>query len=137
MVKVSIEYTGELHCRATHGPSGCVIETDAPVDNHGKGESFSPTDLTAASLGACMSTVMGIVAQRHGIELKGMRVEVVKEMSKDTPRRIIRLPVEIWVPLPKSHEKREMLERAALTCPVHHSLHPDIEKPVTFHWQGE
>ncbi len=137
MVHISIEYTGDLHCQATHGPSGRKLETDAPVDNNGRGESFSPTDLTATSLGACMATVMGIMAQRHGIDLKGMKIEVRKEMTKDAPRRIARLEVEIHVPLPKTHEKRDMLERAALTCPVHHSLHPDIEKPVKFIWLGE
>jgi len=135
MVKISIAYAGELHCSATHGPSKRMLETDAPVDNNGKGESFSPTDLVATALGTCMATLMGIVAQRHDLELKGMTIEVGKEMSKDLPRRISRLSVDIHVPLPKSHDKREMLERAALTCPVHHSLHPDIEKPVCFHWQ--
>ncbi|HVY12882.1 MAG TPA: OsmC family protein [Alphaproteobacteria bacterium] len=130
MVKIALEYTGGLHCVATHGPSGRKLETDAPVDNQGRGESFSPTDLVATGLGSCMATLMGIWANRHGVDLTGMRVEVIKEMSKDTPRRIARLATEIWVPVAKN----EALERAALTCPVHHSLHPDIEKPVTFHW---
>ena len=134
MVKISIAYTGELHCFATHGPSGKTLETDAPVDNNGKGESFSPTDLVATGLGTCMATLMGIVAQRHHIELKGMKVTVEKEMTQEAPRRIARLGVKIHVPLPGSHDKREILERAALTCPVHQSLHPDIEKPVNFYW---
>lgn len=132
MVKATIEYRGELHCAATHGPSGARLETDAPVDNHGRGESFSPTDLVATGFGACMATVMGIYAQRKNIDLAGMRIEVTKEMSKDLPRRIVRLPAEIWMP---AHLSRDAaLEQAALTCPVHHSLHPEIERPITFHW---
>jgi putative redox protein len=135
MVKISIQYAGELHCSATHGPSGAIVETDAPVDNNGKGQSFSPTDLVATAFGTCMVTLMGIVAQKHSIELKGVKVEVIKEMSKDSPRRITKLTTEIWVPLPKSHPKRELLESAALSCPVHQSLHPDIDRAVDFHWE--
>ena len=89
MVKVAIEYSGELHCVATHGPSGRKLETDAPVDNQGKGESFSPTDLVATALGTCMATIMGIYAQRHGIDLRGMKMEVTKEMTQAPPRRRI------------------------------------------------
>jgi putative redox protein len=136
MVKVSLRYEGGLRCAATHGPSGQKVFTDAPVDNHGRGESFSPTDLVATALGGCMATIMGIVAQRHDIDLEGMEVEVTKEMSADTPRRISRLTTTIRVPLPADHPKRTLLENGALTCPVHHSLHPDIDKPVTFDWVG-
>ena len=132
MVKSSIEYRGELHCVATHGPSGATLETDAPVDNQGRGESFSPTDLVATALGACMATIMGIYAQRKNINLEGMRIEVSKEMSQDAPRRIARLTSEIWMPPGLARDTG--LEHAALTCPVHHSLHPEIEKPVNFHW---
>ena len=136
MVKISIRYTGDLHCAAVHGPSQSELATDAPVDNNGKGEAFSPTDLVATALGTCMATIMAIAAQRHGIELKGMTVSVTKEMSKDTPRRIVRLASEMHVPLPQDHPQREFLERAALGCPVHHSLHSEIEKPVNFVWEG-
>ena len=132
MVKIALEYTGGLHCVATHGPSGRTLETDAPVDNHGRGESFSPTDLVATALGACMATVMGIYAERHGIDLRGMRIEVGKEMTQTPPRRIARLTTELW--LPAGVDKSEALERAALTCPVHASLHPEVEKPITFHY---
>ncbi len=132
MVKIGIEYSGELNCVATHGPSGRTLETDAPVDNHGRGLSFSPTDLVATGLGACMMTLMGIYADRHAINLKGTRIEVIKEMTKEGPRRISRLTTQIW--FPAGVEKNEVLERAALTCPVHQSLHPEIEKPVTFHY---
>jgi uncharacterized OsmC-like protein len=136
MVKVSIRYEGSLRCAATHGPSGQNVFTDAPVDNHGRGESFSPTDLVATALGGCMATIMGIVAQRHDLDLEGMEIEVTKEMSADTPRRIARLTTTIKVPLPADHPKRTLLENGALTCPVHHSLHPEIDKPVTFDWVG-
>ena len=135
MVKVAIEYQGELHCIATHGPSGRKLETDAPVDNQGKGESFSPTDLVATALGTCMATIMGIYARRHGIDLKGMKVEVTKEMTQAPPRRIARLAANIWPP--PGLERTPALEQAALTCPVHQSLHLDIEKPVVFHWARE
>jgi putative redox protein len=132
MVKIDLEYTGGLHCAATHAPSGRTLETDAPVDNHGRGESFSPTDLVATALGACMSTVMGIYAERHGIDLTGMKLSVGKEMTATPPRRIARITTEIW--LPAGVAKNEALERAALTCPVHASLHPEVEKPITFHY---
>jgi len=136
MVKISINYEGGLRCTAKHGPSGTTVVTDAPVDNHGKGESFSPTDLVATALGTCMATIMGIVAERHQLGLAGMKIEVTKEMSTDTPRRIARLTTAIDIPLPANHPQREMLERAALTCPVHQSLHPEIDKPLEFRWQG-
>ena len=136
MVKISIRYEGGLRCKAEHGPSGQKLFTDAPVDNHGKGESFSPTDLVATALGSCMATIMGIVAERHQLDLAGMKIEVTKEMSKYSPRRIARLATVIDVPLPANHADREILERAALTCPVHQSLHPEIEKPLDFRWVG-
>jgi len=135
MVKISITYAGGLRCEAAHGPSGQKLFTDAPVDNHGKGESFSPTDLVATALGSCMATIMGIAAERHKIDLTGMHIGVTKEMSLDAPRRIARLTTVIDVPLPAEHPDRDLLERAALTCPVYQSLHPDIEKPLEFRWR--
>jgi len=135
MVKISITYVGGLRCEAAHGPSGQKLFTDAPVDNHGKGESFSPTDLVATALGSCMATIMGIAAERHKIDLTAMRIGVTKEMSLDAPRRIARLTTVIDVPLPAEHPDRDLLERAALTCPVYQSLHPDIEKPLEFRWR--
>lgn len=137
MVKIKMVYEGGLRCVATHGPSETILATDAPVDNHGRGEAFSPTDLVATALATCMSTIMGIVAERHGWDLTGMRVEVSKEMSPNLPRRIGRLSTEFWIPVPKSADPNSLLERAALTCPVHHSLHPEVEKPVAFHWAAE
>jgi uncharacterized OsmC-like protein len=136
MIKINVDYQGELRCHAVHGPSQCELLTDAPVDNCGKGESFSPTDLVATAMGTCMATVMGIVAQRKQLDLKGMTVRVEKHMSTDSPRRIVRLPVTINVPLPSDHADRALLEATALSCPVHQSVHPDIDKPVTFVWNG-
>ena len=136
MVKISTAYEGGLRCRAAHGPSGTTLVTDAPVDNHGKGESFSPTDLVATALGACMMTVMGIVAERHGIDLTGMKVETVKEMTKQPPRRIASLRTRLTVPLPPDHPERAVLEKAAHSCPVHASLHPEIDAAVEFIWSG-
>ena len=136
MVHMEIAYLGGLRCEATHGPSGAVVHTDAPVDNHGKGEAFSPTDLAAMSLGVCMATVMGIAAERHAVDLKGMTVSVDKTMSSDTPRRIARIDVHFRIPLPADHAQRALLEATARACPVHHSLHPDIDRPVRFDWVG-
>ncbi len=135
MIPISITYDGDLRCTAQHGPSGAVIVTDAPVDNHGKGEAFSPTDLTATSLGCCMATVMGIVAQRKSIDLKGMKIEVGKTMTASPPRRIARLDVTLYLPIPRDHPDRELLEATAHSCPVHRSLNPDIEQVVTFVYQ--
>ena len=132
MVKIDIVYEGALHCRLTHGPSGKQIVTDAPKDNMGKGEAFSPTDLAAASLGSCMMTTMAIYAERHGIPLAGTEVEVTKEMVHDPARRIGKLTVHFKMAPGILAGQRQPLERAALTCPVHKSLHPDIEIPVHF-----
>ncbi|MEP7077593.1 MAG: OsmC family protein [Chthoniobacterales bacterium] len=135
MVNISISYNGNLHCTATHGPSGTEIATDAPTDNQGKGEAFSPTDLVATALGTCMATTMAIVAERKQIEIKGVTVRVGKEMI-DGPRRIGTLEVEVHIPLPQTCPERELLERTALHCPVHQSLQPEIRKPVKFFWEG-
>jgi len=134
MVQINIAYQGQLRCEAVHGPSGTKLSTDAPKDNHGKGESFSPTDLVATALGTCMLTIMGIVAQRHNLSLDGATVTVAKEMAAAPTRRIGRLAVEIHVPGTFDDEQRKLLENAARTCPVHKSLHPEIEIPVNFHW---
>ena len=136
MVQMKIEYEGGLHCSAVHGPSGNVISTDAPVDNNGRGEAFSPTDLVAAALGACMCTVMGIVAQRKEIAMEGATVTVRKHMSADTPRRISKIELDISVPLSADHPERAVLEAAGKGCPVHHSLHPDIEVVINWDWNG-
>src|SRR5205814_4950365 len=109
MVNISIKYTGDLHCDATHGPSQSKLSTDAPIDNKGKGEAFSPTDLVATALGTCMGTTMGIRAEQLGVDLRGMKISVQKEMSKDPPRRIAALPSQIHIPLPPGSPHREVL----------------------------
>jgi putative redox protein len=138
-VPIDVVYEGELHCTATHGPSGETLTTDAPKDNNGRGESFSPTDLMATALGTCMVTIMGIVAQRDGLDIAGTRVSVEKHMVNEPVRRIGYLPVRITVPKKKAaaiqEKDRKKLEAAALTCPVHKSLHPEVEAPVEFIWE--
>ncbi len=132
MVEIKIDYEGQLHCSALHVPSGNRIVTDAPVDNNGRGEAFSPTDLVATALGACMATVMGIVAQRKEIDLTGMKISVQKHMSTDTPRRIIALTVAITMPIAEDHPAQPLLQAAVHGCPVHHSLHPDIQVDISW-----
>lgn len=134
MVAIQIEYQGDLHCKAVHGPSGTELPTDAPVDNQGRGESFSPTDLVATALGTCMLTIMGIAARTLNIDITGTQATVKKEMTTTAPRRIESLTVNIHVPHALSAEDRQKLERAAHTCPVHKSLHPDVKTPIEFTW---
>jgi len=130
-VQMTGRYLGGLKVELEHGPSGATIRTAAPVDNNGDGSSFSPTDLCAASLGACMLTVMGIVAERDGIDFTSCRFAIEKHMAAE-PRRIGRLPLRIEMPAGLSSESRKKLERTAQHCPVHHSLHPGIEIEVSF-----
>jgi len=134
MVSIQIEYQGDLHCKAIHGPSGAELSTDAPKDNQGRGEAFSPTDLVATALGACMLTIIGINARTLNIDIAGATATVEKEMTAAPPRRIQRLSVKIRVPRELSSEDKEKLERAAHACPVHRSLHPDIQVPIEFTW---
>lgn len=133
MVSIAVTYQGELRTEAVHGPSGTVLVTDAPKDNHGKGESFSPTDLVATALGSCMLTIMGIAARNLQVDIAGARVTVEKEMTPP-PRRIGKLAVVIDVPVVLDDTQKKKLEEAALTCPVHKSLHPDIVIPIIFRW---
>ncbi|MFC4994083.1 OsmC family protein [Rubritalea tangerina] len=135
MVEITTSYVGQLRCKSIHGPSGNVLETDAPVDNNGKGETFSPTDLVATALGSCMLTIMGIVADRRQISLEGLTLKVQKVMSEDAPRRIAKLPVRIEMPLPADSPLKDLFINAALTCPVHQSLHSSIEIPIDWVWQ--
>jgi putative redox protein len=128
---------GELHCQAEHGPSGQRLETDAPLDNNGRGQSFSPTDLVATALGTCMATIMGMKARARGFDLTGIDIHVKKLMTPP-PRRIARLEVAIRVPrdvTARVQEGRAELEHAANTCPVRLSLLDAIEVPVAFDWQ--
>lgn len=131
-----IRYEGGLHCSAVHGPSHSSIATDAPVDNMGRGESFSPTDLVGTALATCVATTMAIVADRNGVDLTGLTARVRKHMTSEPPRRIAKLEVDIKIPLPAGHEHRARLEAAANGCPVRRSLHPDVEVVETFSWDG-
>lgn len=134
MKTAEIFYPGELRTEATHIRSGKKIITDAPVDNHGKGEAFSPTDLMSASLGSCMLTIMGIVAGRNNIDIKGTQAEITKIMGEN-PRRVIEIKVEFTMPANHySLKEKELLENAARTCPVAKSLHPDLKQTVVFNY---
>jgi uncharacterized OsmC-like protein len=130
-----VVYTGDLRTVCTHIRSGSVIETDAPVDNKGKGERFSPTDLLATSLAACIVTTMGIAGETHGINIDGAECEVEKIMVVD-PRRVGEVKVKILMPSGRSFSDKEriIMERAAHTCPVAKSLHPDVIQSIAFVW---
>jgi len=128
-VSMSFTYKGELRCEAVHAPSQMKITTDAPVDNMGKGEAFSPTDLVGAALGTCVLTSMGIKALHEGIDMRGARAVVIKEMQT-APRRISQLTVKVEMPSGIPLEARPQLLHAAEACPVHRSLHSDISAPI-------
>ena len=132
----SVIYDGDLRTVALHYASGTRIETDAPVDNHGKGEKFSPTDLVATALGSCMLTIMGMKARDLQIDLKGTRIEIQKTMKAD-PRRISGISLTFHFPsaLQLSEKNKTILQRAAETCPVFFSIHPGIAVDMNFNWQ--
>jgi uncharacterized OsmC-like protein len=138
VVEIDIEYQGELHCQAKHAPSKTVLATDAPLDNMGKGESFSPTDLLATSLGTCMATTMGIVAKRNGWNIDGVKLRVQKLMTKEPPRRVERLVVSFQVPASVSSaldaSAKQTLEHTARTCPVALSLSPNVDVALSLQW---
>ena len=134
MVDMDVHYEGNLHCRGTHGPSGAELATDAPLDNQGLGESFSPTDLLATALGSCMLTVMGITARSRGWELEGSSARVEKHMVKDPERRIGRIALTMKMAPGLPVECHDVLEDAARTCPVARSVHPGIELDLHFDW---
>ncbi|MEM6515377.1 MAG: OsmC family protein [Bacteroidota bacterium] len=128
-----VTYLGELRTKSEHLKSGNTFITDAPIDNNGKGEAFSPTDTVATGLASCMLTVMGIKARDMDIELKGAVANVTKTMASN-PRRISKIEVTLTLPLKVDQKTKNILEHTANTCPVHHSLNPDIEKVITFNW---
>ncbi|MDH4405447.1 MAG: OsmC family protein [Cyanobium sp. D14.bin.5] len=132
MTTIDSRYEGALRCHSSHGPSGCELETDAPTDNQGKGERFSPTDLVATALSTCILTILGIVAERHGWPLLGASARIKKTMTPEAPRRIALL--EVWISLPAglSEEQRAVLKRAGETCPVKLSLEGAV--PMRLHW---
>lgn len=127
-------YIGELRTEATHVKSGNTLITDAPMDNKGKGEAFSPTDLLATSLGSCMITIMGIAAREHGFNIDGTRAKIWKIMASD-PRRVGEVRIALTFPRHDYTEKeKKIIERSAFTCPVYLSLHPDLKKTITFEY---
>lgn len=134
MVPITVTYLGDLRCEAVHGPSGTRLITDAPVDNQGKGESFSPTDLLATAYATCMITIMGITAKRDGIALAGVRVELEKHMSATPPRRVARLVLRFTMPAALTTEQRAKLEKAAHSCPVALSVSPDVFIEASFNY---
>ena len=131
MSKANIIYQNNLRTEAEHIASGKKIVTDAPVDNNGKGEAFSPTDLVATALGSCMITIMAISANKYDIDMSGTNASVKKIMGSD-PRRISEISIDINMNKNIEGKDRKRLERAALACPVHKSLHPDLEKKIRF-----
>ena len=135
MVEITVEYQGSLRCQVVHQPSGCELLTDAPTDNQGKGESFSPTDLLATALASCISTIMGIYAERHeDLNLNGLNIKIEKHMSAESPRRIAKLPMVVNFPSGINDKHRSALEEIVQHCPVHRSLDPSIVTPVVFNY---
>lgn len=127
-------YLGELRTEATHVRSGKIIITDAPPDNRGRGEAFSPTDLLATSLASCMITIMGIAAREHGFDMDGTKAKIWKIMESN-PRRVGEVQIELTFPKNNySDKEKKIIERSAFTCPVYLSLHPDLKKTITFNF---
>lgn len=134
MADITAKYLGDLRVECVHQQSGTVLVTDAPKDNNGKGEAFCPTDLCATALAACAMTIIGIYGKKHDVDVSGMTASVTKEMSAN-PRRIGKIEVTFVMPDREFTDKQKtMIERAAHTCPVHLSLHPDVEQVFTFKW---
>ena len=134
MVEMTLVYEGGLHTQVLHGPSGAWLETDAPVDNQGKGEAFSPTDLLATSLASCMLTTMAIVAEPEGWSLEGARARIEKHMELEPRRRVGRIVVELVLPGGLPESVRPRLEAVARGCPVAESIHPDMQIDLTLRW---
>jgi len=133
MVNIEVDYTGNKKCRLTH-QEGAVITTDAPKDIGGDASAFSPTDLVAAGLASCILTTIAMFAERHGVDITGSKAHVVKEMNL-SPRRIGRLPVLVTLPASTPEDLRPALERAGHLCPVHASLHPDVDSPIEYKYE--
>jgi len=131
-VRIDVDYLGDLHCQITHTPSGQTFLTDAPVDNNGKGEYISPTDLAAASIASCVATIMGIKAQNANIDIKGLKISVIKDMINQPVRRISKLTLDIVFPNQLSEENFNLLSAVVKACPVTRSLAPEIELEYSF-----
>jgi uncharacterized OsmC-like protein len=127
------KHLGNLRTEITHLQSGNKVTTDAPLDNNGKGEYISPTDMVAGALGSCMLTLMDMAAARMGIDMTGTRLDITKVMVSD-PRRIGEIQIEVWMPFAADDKTRKILERAAATCPVSQSLHPDLRQVINYHY---
>jgi putative redox protein len=134
MITIETKYLGELRTEARHARSGNTLITDAPVDNKGKGEAFSPTDLLATSLGSCAMTIIGIAARNHGFNVDGTGIRITKIMA-DSPRRVSEVVVEFDLPKNNySDKEKAIIENAARTCPVAKSLHPDLKQNMIFNF---
>ncbi len=133
IMTASLIYTGNLRCSVEHVQSGTTVETDAPTDNKGKGEKFSPTDLLCVSLGTCMLTTMAIKAAELQVELKGAKAEITKHMLSD-PRRVGKIDVVVLLPLNDDEKNKKILEKTGDNCPVIKSIHPDIELKISYNW---
>jgi len=134
MATSKVTYLGDLRTSSEHLQSGSINISDAPIDNNGKGEAFSPTDTVANGLASCMFTVMGIKARDLGVDFSGSTAEVTKIMGTE-PRRITEIHVTFTMELEADEKTKTILERTAMTCPVYYSLHPDIKKEIVFHWK--
>lgn len=132
---VEAVYKGDLRTLATHLQSGTTLLMDAPTDNHGKGESFSPTDLVATALAGCMVTIMGISARNYGFSLEGTKMEITKIMAEN-PRRIAEIRIEFFFPENYDDKIKRVIQACANACPVGHSLHPDVMQNVIYHYKG-
>jgi len=135
MATIETIYLGDLRTEATHVQSGTKIITDAPLDNQGRGEGFSPTDLLSASLASCMLTIMGIKARASNIDIDNTKCSITKIMAAD-PRRVAEIVISFKFPKTYTEKEQQLLERAALTCPVYYSVHEDLKKTVDFGWEA-
>lgn len=134
MEKMKITYNGDIRTEAEHLRSGTKIITDGPVDNHGRGESFSPTDLMCTSLGACMLSIMGIVSKTHNLNIDGATADITKIMAAE-PRRVAEIKVDLFLPGSYDEKEKKMLENAARNCPVAKSLNSDLMQTITFNYK--
>lgn len=132
MVQIDVEYIGDLHCKVTHTPSGQIFFTDAPTDNQGKGELISPTDLTAASIGSCIATIMAIRATNAGFDIKGLKISAIKHMVSEPIRHISKVELKIYLPDVYDEKEMAILNNVVKTCPVSRSLAPDVEVVYEF-----
>ena len=136
MVELFVEYLGDLHCKVKHGPSGQEFFTDAPVDNQGKGEFISPTDMLGAASASCITTIMGIVARNNNIDIVGLKVKVMKEMTNVPFRRVKKLTMEFTFPKSLNTKEYKLMENVVKTCPVTRSISPEVEIDTKFYFEN-